>query len=58
MTVQTAITFAALFLENKHLVTFHEGTFYLANNFCTFYGRSTNLNGTVGINQENLVEVD
>lgn len=49
MAFQTAITFAALFLEYKHLVTFYEGTLNLANNFSSFNGRSTYLNGTVGI---------
>lgn len=58
MTVQTAIAFATFFLENKNFITFHEGTFYLANNFCSFYGRGTNFYVTVGVNQENFVEVD
>ncbi len=58
MTVQTTIAFATFLLEYKNLVTFHEGTFHLANNFRSFYGRSTNFNVTVGINQENLIEID
>lgn len=58
MAVQTAIAFAAFFLENKNFVTFHEGTFHLANNFCPFNGRSTYFNSTVGINQENFFELD
>lgn len=58
MAVFTTIAFAAFFLENDYLVTFHEGTFNLANNFCSFNGRSAYLNGTVGINQENFFEVN
>ena len=49
MTVQTAIAFATFFLENKNFITFHEGTFNLANNFCSFYGRGTNFYVTVGV---------
>lgn len=57
MAVFTTITFAAFFLENDYLVTFHEGTFNLANNFCSFNGRSAYLNGTVGVNEQNAVKL-
>lgn len=56
MAVFTAIAFAAFFLEDNHLITFHEGTFHLANYFCSFNGRSTYLNGTVGVNEKHAVE--
>ena len=57
MTVQTAIAFATLLLEDNHVFTFHEGSLYLANNLCTFDGRCANLNGTVGIYEQNAVEL-
>ena len=38
------------------MVHFHEGTFYLANNFRPFYGGCAYLNGTVGVNEQNAVE--
>lgn len=56
MAVETAIALAATFLENDHVLTFHEGSLYLANNLCTFDGRCTNLDGTVGVNEQDLVE--
>ena len=58
VTVPTAIAFAAFFLENDYFVTFYEGTFNLANYFCSFNGRSAYFNGTVGINKENIVEIN
>ena len=56
MAVETTIAFATLLLEDEHAITFHEGSLYLANNFCTFYGRCTNCYVTVGVNEQNLVE--
>ena len=58
MTVPTAIAFAAFLLEDDYLVTFHEGTFNLANYFCPFHGRSADFYGTVGIHKENFVEIN
>ena len=57
MTVQTAIAFATLLLEDNHVFTFHEGSLYLANNLCTFDGRCANLNGTVGIYEQDAVKL-
>ena len=57
MTVQTAIAFATLLLEDNHVFTFHEGSLYLANNLCTFDGRCANLNGTVGIHEQDAVKL-
>ena len=57
MSVLAAITFAAFLLEDNHLVAFHEGTFYLANNFRPFYGGCAYLNGTVGVNEQNAVKL-
>jgi len=56
MAVETAIALAALLLEDDHVFTFHEGSLYLANNLCTFDGRCANLNGTVGIHEEDAVK--
>lgn len=56
MTVQTAIAFSSLLLEDNYMFTFYEGSLYLANYFCTFYGRCAYLNGTVGVNEENVAE--
>ena len=57
MTVQAAIAFATFLLENDNVFTFHEGSLYLANNLCTFDGRCANLNGTVGIHEQDAVEL-
>ena len=57
MAVETAIAFATLLLEDDHVFTFHEGSLYLANNLCTFDGRCANLNGTVGIYEQNAVKL-
>ena len=57
MAVETAIAFATLLLEDNHVFTFHEGSLYLANNLCTFDGRCANLNGTVGIYEQNAVKL-
>ena len=57
MTVFTAIAFATLLLEDDDVFTFHEGSLYLANNLCTFDGRCANLNGTVGIHEQDTVEL-
>ena len=57
MTVQTAIAFTTFLLENDNVFTFHEGSLYLANNLCTFDGRCANLNGTVGIHEQNAVKL-
>ena len=57
MTVQTAIAFATFLLENDDVFTFHEGSLYLANNLCTFDGRCANLNGTVGIHEQDAVKL-
>lgn len=57
MTVETAIAFATFLLENDNVFTFHEGSLYLANNLCTFDGRCANLNGTVGIHEQDAVEL-
>ncbi len=56
MTVQLAVTFTTLLLEDDYLITFHEGTFYLANYFSAFHCRSTYCDGTVGIDEEDAVE--
>lgn len=56
MTILAAIAFATLFLEYNHLVTFHEGCSHLANNFCTLYSGRADLDGTVGVNEQNAVE--
>ncbi len=57
MAVFTTIAFATLLLEDDHFITFHEGTLYLANYFCSFNGRSTYLNGTVGVYEQNAVKL-
>ena len=57
MTVETAIAFATFLLEDDNVFTFHEGSLYLANNLCTFDGRCANLNGTVGIHEQDAVEL-
>lgn len=58
MAVFTTIAFATLFLENDHFITFYEGTFYLANYFCSFNNGSTYFYFTVNIGKKNTVEND
>ncbi len=57
MAVETAIALAAFLLEDDHVFTFHEGSLYLANNLCAFDGRRANLNGTVGIHEQDTVKL-
>ena len=57
MAIQATIAFATLLLEDDHVFTFHEGSLNLANNLCTFDGRCANLNGTVGIHEQNAVKL-
>lgn len=56
MAVFAAIAFATLLLEDDHFVTFHERGSNLANYFCTFNGGCADLNGTIGVNEQNAVE--
>ncbi len=57
MSVFAAVVVTTFLLENDNFITFYEGTFNLANYFCTFYGRCANLYGTVGVDQENAVKL-
>lgn len=57
MTVLATIALAALLLENDNLVALNEGNSYFANYFCSFYGRSADFNGTVGIYEKYAVEL-
>ena len=57
VTVQATITFSSLLLEDNYVLTFHEGSLYLANYLCTFYGRCTNFHVTVGVNEKNIAEL-
>ncbi len=57
MTVQTAIAFATVLNENDNVFAFNEGSLSLANNLCTLDGRCANLNGTVGIYEQDAVEL-
>ena len=57
MAVQTTITFAALFLEDKHLVTFYERLENLAAHFGALYCGHTDFNITVGIEKENFLKL-
>ena len=57
MAVETAIAFATFLLENDHVLTLHERSFHLAYNLGTFYGRCAHCHSTVGIYEQNLVEL-
>ena len=56
VSVFATIVVTTLFLEHDHFVTFHEGTFYLANYFGTLYGGCAYLHGTVGVYEQDAVE--
>ena len=56
MTVLATVVVATFLLKDDNLIALYEGTFYLANYFCPFYGGRANLYGTVGVNEEDLVE--
>ncbi len=56
MTVFHTVTFATFFLENDHFVTFYEGSSYFAYYLCTFHGRRTDLNVTVGVCEKHTVK--
>ena len=58
MAVFAAIALAALFLENNHFLAFDEGSLNFADNFGAFYSGGTDFNVTVGVEQENTVELD
>lgn len=56
MTVANTVAVATFFLENDHFVAF-----YVRYDFCynlgSFYGRCAYFNFTVGIDEENFVEL-
>ncbi len=56
MTVFATIAFAALLLEDDHLLTLHEGLEHLAGDFRTFYGRCAYCYSAVGVQKEHFVE--
>ena len=58
MTVLATVVVATFLLENDNFIAFYEGTLYLANNFCPFYGGRAYFHGTVGISEEYAVEFD
>ena len=57
MAVFAAIAFAALLLEDDYLIALHEGNGYFAYYLYSFNGRSTDLNVTVGVYEENAVKL-
>ncbi len=57
MTIETAIAFATFLLENDYVLTLNEGINHLANNLSTLYGGGTYGYVTIGVNQQNLVEL-
>lgn len=56
--VFTAIAFATLLFEDDYFFTFYEVLEYLASHVCTFYGRRTDFNVAVGIDEKHFVEYD
>ena len=56
MAVFAAIAFATLLLEDDHFVTLYKRGCNLAYYFCTFDYRCADLNGTVGVNEQDAVE--
>lgn len=57
MAVFAAIAFTTLFLEHDDFVALDELTLDFAYDFCSFNGRSADLDGTVGIHEQNAVEL-
>ena len=57
MTVLATVVVATFLLEDDNFIAFYEGTFYLAYYFCPFYGGRAYLDGTVGVNEEDLVKL-
>lgn len=58
MAVETTIAFAALLLEDKHLVALHEGLEHFAAHTGAFHCGGTYFHCTVGVYEENFVEAD
>lgn len=56
MAIQSAITFATFLLEDKNLVTLHEGEKNLTCNFGSFNGRSADLDVAVGVEKQYFVK--
>ncbi len=56
MAVETTVTFAALLLEDEHLVALHEGEEHFTFYFRAFHGRRTDLNVAVGVQKKYFVE--
>jgi hypothetical protein len=58
MTVLATVVVTTFLLEDDNFIALYEGTFYLANYFRTFNGRCTDLYGTVGVNEQDLLKFE
>ena len=58
MSVQLAITFSSLLVENKHLIALYQRRNYFANYLCAFYSGQTYGNVSVFVNQQNFLKLN
>ena len=58
VSVQATIAFAAFFLEDDDVLTLDERIHHFANHFGTFDGGSAHSHCSIGIDEENFVELD
>ena len=56
VTVQLAIAFSSLLVENKNFIALYQACFYFANNLSAFYYRSTYGDCTVVVNQQHFLK--
>ena len=56
ITVQLAVTLAALLVEDEHLVTLYEFLYNFANDFCAVHGGSTHSYRAFVVNQQHLLK--
>ena len=56
ITVQLAVTFAALLVEYEHFVTLDEFLYYFANYLCAFHGGSTDGHCAVVVYQQHFLK--
>ena len=54
MTVQLAVTFSSLLVENEHLVALYQRRYHFANYLCAFYRRQAYGYVSVFVYQKNF----
>ena len=56
MTVQLAVTFSSLLVEDQYLLTLYQRAYHFANHLGTLYGGETYNDVTIVVNQKNFLK--